>query len=623
MSWWTYLWNLLTGKSGPSYEEIANADPSIAPEEKAPAKASDPSAPPPPPEPAPTPDPSAPPPEPDSPVDTRSMFSQSTRTGTPVPRRTLLGRPRRHTTPPFDTSEVEPPATDEVPRTLAPVSPEDAWGAAVSAWYAGLEPHTQAMWRAVLDHTTDATAPEPGQDWLQHMYGLTKAVDGFGDVVIDWLRTPTASEASANTIVLRGLIWGLRDHRVDNRATVLGVFAERSIARSTESGDAFRTLANAAVWTLGELPQAEGMAALEALSEVVRGERPPAEMPAASAPAPQEPPPEEDAPRAEKPAPEDPPTTAPPNPWLPAEDTAEIPPPDTGSEVEANIPPQPDIPDHGLDQDGVRTTEIGGCKAELSLTGGQADLRFDNGKGKWLKGVPKAARDADDDAVKALKAEVKALQSEVEAEVARIERFYLEQRAIPAKHLVSHYLKHPVVGHVACGLFWAHGKDIVVCNGQNLETLDGRVVPGGAVLTLWHPCGASTDTLAAMKSWSLDHDTHQAFPQIERQVFKVDENPCMRFADSQTDARKIDRIGPEMGFEVQPLTANIGPTLDAGGLKATLRYRDVVARGGKARVVWGGIEIRDANGLVKPEDLDAMLVSELLLRFQRLHDACA
>jgi hypothetical protein len=176
------------------------------------------------------------------------------------------------------------------------------------------------------------------------------------------------------------------------------------------------------------------------------------------------------------------------------------------------------VPRFGLGGDGRFEQVLGEHTAVLAVdTAGDASLRFADGAGKVLRGVPAAVKDGHAEELADLKAALKELRATLATERIRVEGLLSGERAWTGAEWRTRYLDHPVTGTLGRRLIWqvtdAEGSRAV------LPALDGDEVADDAIVTLWHPC---EQTAAEVRRWRdrlVDEELLQPFKQAYREVY--------------------------------------------------------------------------------------------------------
>lgn len=188
------------------------------------------------------------------------------------------------------------------------------------------------------------------------------------------------------------------------------------------------------------------------------------------------------------------------------------------------------VPTYGLSEVGVRREELGETIVELSAHDGDVPLRYfkkDAGgnKGKEVKSVPASVKKDFASELKELKAAAKDLGSMLSAQRDRIDSMFLDDRSWPIAAWRERYLDHPVVGVVARRLIWnvtdGSRRTGVMLGPEGLVGFDGKVCDFSerAIVRLWHPVEAPTEETLAWRRFVEDRKIRQPFKQAHREVY--------------------------------------------------------------------------------------------------------
>jgi hypothetical protein len=173
------------------------------------------------------------------------------------------------------------------------------------------------------------------------------------------------------------------------------------------------------------------------------------------------------------------------------------------------------LPDHGLDPAGRLAVSAGGACAVISL---------DDRQGAALDG-PDAAALAKVKEVAELLAEVRRT---VSAARTRIESLFTGGREWHVDDFLGCYVRHPVMGPLACRTVWAFApfEGEAVCGipepgGTTMLTPGGtRPIPAPSLVTLLHPVTASGPILEQFRRLVLDAGMRQPVRQLWRETYR-------------------------------------------------------------------------------------------------------
>jgi len=128
--------------------------------------------------------------------------------------------------------------------------------------------------------------------------------------------------------------------------------------------------------------------------------------------------------------------------------------------------------------------------------------------------------------MKAVRRRAKELRDVLGAERRRVEELLATSRSWELADWRRYYLDHPVTGRLARRLIWrivdgggATVTGLPTATGL-LRTLEGHgPLPATGMVTLWHPATSTTDQVSAWRSWLLEQQVRQPFKQAFREVY--------------------------------------------------------------------------------------------------------
>src|SRR5690606_21349884 len=175
------------------------------------------------------------------------------------------------------------------------------------------------------------------------------------------------------------------------------------------------------------------------------------------------------------------------------------------------------VPAYGLTEVGRRVERFGDASATLDASSGTVTWR--NAAGKVVKSVPAAVRSGHAEQLAEFRAAVKDVEKMLSAQAERLDRQFLARRVWPYDAWRTRYLDHPLVGTLARRLIWL--VDDVPCAYHDgaLRTLEGKEVPAGETVRLWHPIGRDVDETLAWRAWLEEKRITQPFKQAHREVY--------------------------------------------------------------------------------------------------------
>jgi len=193
--------------------------------------------------------------------------------------------------------------------------------------------------------------------------------------------------------------------------------------------------------------------------------------------------------------------------------------------VELNLPrdqvEEMSVPSCGLESVGFREEPVGRYRAQLLVTGSDAELRWFDPQGKQLKSVSASAKAENGETVKELQSDLKDVQSMLTAQRERIDSLFLEQKSWSVGVWFDRYVHHPLVGTIARRLIWvAQDTPITIVDGLAVD-VDGKTIdiPTDAIVRLWHPAGRSVDEVIAWRRRIESLGIVQPFKQAHREVY--------------------------------------------------------------------------------------------------------
>src|SRR5262249_22187195 len=112
------------------------------------------------------------------------------------------------------------------------------------------------------------------------------------------------------------------------------------------------------------------------------------------------------------------------------------------------------VPSYGLEEVGRRCEELGGYRAELRVTGSDADLSWSDAAGKALKAVPARVKNEHKEELKELQQSLKDIRAMLPAQRDRLDGLFLLQKTWSIGEWRERYHDHPLVGTIARRLIW-------------------------------------------------------------------------------------------------------------------------------------------------------------------------
>lgn len=187
------------------------------------------------------------------------------------------------------------------------------------------------------------------------------------------------------------------------------------------------------------------------------------------------------------------------------------------------------VPSYGLTDVGILEEPMGDFIARVTVDpAGGAGLAFVKADGKTVKSVPAAIKESHAEELNELKAAMKDIAVMVPAQKDRIDSLFLARKVWPFKTWRERYLDHPLVGVLGRRLIWtiAEGQDrprtAVTWTDGELRGVDGGVLnvdEATAIVRIWHPMEATTETVLAWRKHFEDREIQQPFKQAHREIY--------------------------------------------------------------------------------------------------------
>jgi hypothetical protein len=179
------------------------------------------------------------------------------------------------------------------------------------------------------------------------------------------------------------------------------------------------------------------------------------------------------------------------------------------------------VPSYGLEERGKRIETLGDYRAELTVCGASAQLRWFDAKGKQLKSAPAKVKSEHKEDLKDLQQSLKDIQGMLPAQRDRIDSMFLLEKSWPIDVWRERYLDHPLVGAIARSLLWCvDGATALFVEGTPTD-VRGEPIDHGktAEITLWHPVGRGIDEITAWRRRLEELQITQPFKQAHREVY--------------------------------------------------------------------------------------------------------
>ena len=192
------------------------------------------------------------------------------------------------------------------------------------------------------------------------------------------------------------------------------------------------------------------------------------------------------------------------------------------------------VPDLGFNERMERVFDYGTRQFRVYLTPA-LELEILDGDGKRLKNMPSPGKRDDETRAAEAYAEFKALKKQLKTAVSnqklRLEQALTAERLWSADQWKSLFVKNPVMHQFAIGLIWGVYEDgrlkdtfrYMEDGSFNTREEDEFAFPEEGQIGLVHPIELSGEELAAWKEQLSDYEVTQPFEQLERQVYRVEE----------------------------------------------------------------------------------------------------
>jgi hypothetical protein len=379
--------------------------------------------------------------------------------------------------------------------------PGEVWADAVNEEFSKLAPQPRRQWSALFAHAITAASSRPAAKWLKTASGLLDQIgaEQVCQALERWLPLVAKGRSierigyyagdargSANTMneenatCLRGLLWlAPRLPRPEALTRQIAAVALTAYKKVPGVGPRAVKVGNAAVYALSEIASTEAVGQLAMLKVRVKFGSAQKEIEKAF-----------NAAAAAL--------------GLPRDAIEEL-----------------GVPSYGLEEGGRREETFGDYRAELIVTGADAQLRWFDDTGKALKSVPAKVKQEHKDDLKELQQSLKDIQGMLPAQRDRIDGMFLLEKSWPIDPWRERYLDHPLVGTIARRLLWrVDGTPALFLDGAPRD-IEGKPIAHGksAEIALWHPVGKSIDEITAWRRRLEELGVTQPFKQAHREVY--------------------------------------------------------------------------------------------------------
>jgi len=379
----------------------------------------------------------------------------------------------------------------------------EAWSDAANADLTRLEPDRAKRWAALLKHAMGATSTRPSAKWIGEGGKLVASI-GPGDVkqaLLRWFplvnrgltlrrlgqhdgdtRSGGDVMIEENATILRGLLWlapTLPDP--DDLTRTITSVAISAYKKVPGIGPRAVKVGNAAVYALSEIPSTAAVGQLALLKVRIKFGSAQKEIEKAFGKA------------AEALG-------------LPRDQIEEM-----------------GVPSYGLEDVGHRSETFGEHRAEVVVSGSDAELRWFDGKGKNLKSVPARVKAEHKDDLKEIQQSLKDIQAMLPAQRDRLDAMFLLQKSWPIADWRERYLDHPLVGTIARRLIWrVDGVPALFFEGEGTDLGGHPVLPNpSSRITFWHPVECPVDEITAWRGRLEALGVTQPFKQAHREVYPL------------------------------------------------------------------------------------------------------
>lgn len=208
------------------------------------------------------------------------------------------------------------------------------------------------------------------------------------------------------------------------------------------------------------------------------------------------------------------------------------------------------VPDLDFDIERKRIFDYGTRKFNVYLTYGFA-LEVTDQNGKMLKTLPSPGKNDDEEKAKAEYSEFKQLKKELKSVVSiqssRLETVLISDRRWNKSNWEKLFIQNPIMQSFAEELIWAaYSDDKCISTFRYMEDgtfntadCDEFELPDNCTVGLIHPLELDDDTLSAWKEQLSDYEIKQPFLQLERPVFRINEDEKGKYDVERFSGRTI------------------------------------------------------------------------------------
>ena len=285
----------------------------------------------------------------------------------------------------------------------------------------------------------------------------------------------------------KGLLWAVSLFPSEEAAKVLESAAMKGF--SSDQGGSFygEKFANAAIWSLSELPDGMGAKALARISAKI------------------------------------------PYPKVRAKVETAMNKAAEAAGISRDVLDEIVVPIYGFDQNGNLIVSIGDGAANLvQCTDGKIEIRWTSETGKDVKAPTTKMKEDAKSEIKQIKAQIKDMNQDLTTQKNRIQSFYLKNKFLPYENWKQSYIAHPFIGKMCQSLVWiAHLGDKAISgrwDGKDFRDLkDDTIDIEKANFQLWHPVLVDDQEVEMWRDKFADANIIQPFRQIWRESYRVTE----------------------------------------------------------------------------------------------------
>lgn len=254
------------------------------------------------------------------------------------------------------------------------------------------------------------------------------------------------------------------------------------------------------------------------------------------------------------------------------------------------------VPDLGFNENMERIFDYGTRKFKVYLTPA-LELEVYDENDKKLKTMPAPSKKDDEETAKKSNTEFKQMKKQLKNVISiqklRLETALLADRRWNVEAWNNLFVKNPVMHCFATGLIWAayeNNYELIQTfrymedGSFNTSDEDEYTLPDNCTIGLVHPIDLSEDELSAWKEQLSDYEITQPIEQLERTIYRINDNEAYKLDLNRFKGRKISGI--TLLGRITKLGWYKGSVQDAG-IFSTFYREDITQR------------IKDADGNVQ------------------------